>query len=244
MYCPACGFDAGDAKFCAGCGTRLEGVRKAARGGGPPDLDRPPRHSAPRPAASAVKPLYLWIAVVVVPLVVLVAMLALAHHKTAIGSAAPVADTSGSYQELVQRANNHFDQGNPYIGQGNFTAAAPYFVAAAQEYAAAWSQRSTDPAVGTDFATSLFYAGDLQGAIGMVDEVLKLEPTGSVLQKALLNKGNFLAMAGRAAMQAGQTAKGRKLLAQAKASYQASIKVDPTSDVAASDRLGIAGLGS
>jgi tetratricopeptide (TPR) repeat protein len=189
-----------------------------------------------------VRPLYLWIGVAVVPLVVVTAMLVLANHKTAPGNAPPVADTSGSYQELVQRANSHFDHGKPYIDQGNFDAAAPYFVAAAQEYGAAWSQLSTDPAVGTDFATSLFYAGDVQGAISMVDKVLKLKPQGGVLQKALLNKGNFLAMAGRVAMQSGQSAKGRQLLAQAKASYQASIKVDPASDVAAFDRQGITDL--
>jgi hypothetical protein len=63
-----------------------------------------------------------------------------------------------------------------------------------------------------------------------------------VLQKALLNKANFLAMAGRVAMQSGQTAKSKQLFAEAKASYRASIKVDPASDVVALDRQGIADL--
>ena len=247
MYCPECGFDAGDARFCPECGTRLEDLRKAARRAAaaprsPRDPGSPPRRSAPRPSTLGVRPLYLWIAVAVVPAIVVIAMLVLASHRSATGSAAPVADTSGSYQQLVQRANDHFDQGKPYSDQGDFTAAAPYFVAAAKEYDAAWSQQSTDPAVGVDYATSLFYAGDVQGAIGMVDTVLKLKPTGSVLQKALLNKGNFLAMAGRVAVQNGQSAKGKQLFAAAAASYRASIKVDPASDVVALDRQGIADL--
>jgi tetratricopeptide (TPR) repeat protein len=247
MYCPECGFDAGDAKFCPECGTELENVRKAARRAAaaprpPRDPGLPPRRSAPRSSTMGVRPLYLWIAVAVVPVVVIVAMLVLASHRSATGSAAPVADTSGSYQQLVLRANKHFDQGKPYIDQGNFTAAAPYFVAAAKEYDAAWSQQSTDPAVGADYATSLFYAGDVQGAIGMVNTVLKLKPTGGVLQKALLNKGNFLAMAGRVATQNGQTARSKQLFAEAYASYRASIKVDPASDVVALDRRGIADI--
>jgi hypothetical protein len=250
MYCPECGFDAGSAKFCPECGTKLENVRKAMRGGGraaaPHDgsTKGDSVRSAPRTAAWGLKPLHLWIAVAVVPLVVVISMLALAGHKSSTESATPVAETSGSYRQLVQRGNSHFDQGMPYIDQGNLDAGAPYFVAAAKEYGAAWSQQSTDPAVGTDLATSLFYAGDVQGAIAMVDKVLELGPTGSVLQKALLNKGNFLAMAWRVAMQSGQTAKGRRLLAQARASYQASIKVDPASDVVVLDRQGIADLGT
>jgi len=257
MYCPECGFDAGEAKFCPECGTRLENLRKAVRGAAAASSPRPDSHrhpdsprpsdtasgpSAPRSTRFGVRPLYLWILVALVPVAVVLAMLALASHRSSTGSSAPVADTSGSYQQLVVRANHHFDLGQPYVDKGEFAAAAPYFVAAAKEYDAAWSQQSTDPAVGTDYATSLFYAGDIQGAIGMVDIVLKLKPTGAVLQKALLNKGNFLAMAGRVALQNGQAAKGRQLLAQARASYRASIKVDPSSDVVAFDRQGLAAL--
>jgi hypothetical protein len=82
----------------------------------------------------------------------------------------------------------------------------------------------------------------VQGAIGMVDTILKLKPTGGVLQKALLNKGNFLAMAGRVAVQNGQTTRSKQLFAEGAASYRASIKVDPASDVVALDRQGIADL--
>lgn len=245
MYCPECGFDAGDAKFCPDCGTPLERARGKAAGDGRRTRrgsERPVGRAAPRPTARRLKPLYLWIAVVVVPLIVVLAMLALAEHRSPARSASPVADTSGSYEQLVQRANGHFDQGLPYVDRADFAGGAPYFAAAAREYDAAWAQRSNDPAVGADYATSLFYAGDVQGAIVMVDKVLGLKPTGSVLQKALLNKGNFLAMAGRVALQGGKTTQGARLLALAKASYQASIKVAPASDVVAADRQGIVDL--
>jgi hypothetical protein len=278
MYCPECGYDAGEAKFCPECGTKLDHVREAVRGGGSAaapqtarttrkttggaasgaaarkttgTAQRPPRDpdlgpsrssSAPRPAPSGIRPLHLWIGVAVVAVVVAVTLVVLTNHKSSSAASGPVADTSGSYAALVARANDHYNQGQPYIEQGNFTAAAPYFLAAAKEYAGAWAQQATDPAVGTDYATSLFYAGDVQGAISQVNKALKLKPTSDILQKALLNKGNFLAMAGRVAQQSGQAAKTAKLLAQAKAMYLASIKVNPGSSAATSAQQGIASL--
>jgi hypothetical protein len=241
VYCPDCGFDAEGAKFCPECGAHLERVRAKATGSGARRGRASSRATLRRPARQ-VKPLYLWIAVAIVPLAVVVAMVALAERGTQAESAKPVADTSGSYSQLVQRANGHFDQGAPYIDRADFASAAPYFAAAAREYDAAWAQRSTDPAVGTDYATSLFYSGDVQGAIAMVDKVLGLKPAGSVLQKALLNKGNFLSMAGRVALQGGKVARGKRLIGRARAAYQASIAVDSGSDAAAADRQGIADL--
>jgi tetratricopeptide (TPR) repeat protein len=137
------------------------------------------------------------------------------------------ADTSGTYSELVARANSIYDQGATYIKDNDFTGAAPYFAAAAKIYAAAWKKQPGDPAVGTDYATSLFYGGDIAGAVKQVDKVLAKDPT---FQNALYNRGNFLSMQGRVAQQNGEKAKADKLLAQAKASYEAAVKVDPTSD--------------
>jgi tetratricopeptide (TPR) repeat protein len=136
------------------------------------------------------------------------------------------ADTSGSYSELVARANNLYDQGSNYIKNNDFTAAAPYYAAAAKVYAVAWKKQPGDPAVGTDYSTSLFYAGDVAGAIKQVDKVLAKDPT---FQNALFNRGNFVSMQGQIAKQNGQTAKADRLFAQAKASYEAAVKVDPTS---------------
>jgi hypothetical protein len=241
VYCPECGFDAGGAKFCPECGAHLERVRAKAAGGSARRERTPSRASLRRPARR-VRPLYLWIAVAIVPLAIVVAMVALAERGSPAKSAAPVADTSGSYAQLVQRANGHFDQGAPYVDRADYAGAAPFFAAAAGEYDAAWAQRSTDPAVGTDYATSLFYSGDVQGAIALVDKVLELKPTGSILQRALLNRGNFLAMAGRVALQAGKVAQGKQSIGLARAAYQASIAVDPASAVAAADRRAIADL--
>lgn len=270
MYCPECGFDAGEAKFCPECGTKLDQVRAAVRGGGSaaapkaarpsvkttgsaarpprdPDLGPTRASSAPRPqSSSGIKPLHLWMGVAVVAVVIVATLFALHNNGSSSpstgSSSAPVADTSGSYAVLVTRANNHYNQGQPYIDQGNFTAAAPYFAAAAQEYGAAWAKQATDPGVGTDYATSLFYAGDVQGAIKQVDKALKLKPTGQILQNALLNKGNFVAMSARVAQQSGRAAKVANLFAEAKALYQASIKVDATSAAAKLAQQGLTGL--
>jgi tetratricopeptide (TPR) repeat protein len=136
------------------------------------------------------------------------------------------ADTSGSYSELVARANNLYDQGGPFIQKNDLAGAAPYFAAAAKVYAAAWKKQPGDPALGTDYATSLFYSGDIEGAVKQVDKVLAKNPT---FQNALYNRGNFLAMQARVAQQNGQTTKADRLKADAKVSYQAAIKADPTS---------------
>jgi len=103
MYCPECGFAAGEDKFCPECGAQLENVRKAVRGGGPAagqqnasatgkttgaakrQLRHPhksPMRSAPRSAAPGFKPLHFWIAVVVVPLIVVISILVLANQKS------------------------------------------------------------------------------------------------------------------------------------------------------------------
>jgi hypothetical protein len=248
MYCPECGSDAADAKYCPECGTQLEGVRSAVKGGakttgsarkatsgGGRAAARPAASSGPAKAASTpsrssgTNPLYLWGGIALIAVIVVVAVL-IANHQSS--SSNTTADVSGSYSDLVTRANKMFDDGQPYLRSGDMATAASYYSKVAQVYQAAWQKQSTDPAVGADFATSLFYAGDTQGALAIVAQALKLNPTGQVLQNALLNKGNYLAMAGRAAISQGNKAEGEKLLTQAKASYEASIKVAPSSETA------------
>jgi len=166
--------------------------------------------------------------------VVAVAVVALHGHRNT--SSAPVADTSGTYAQLVARANAQFDQGSPYLEKGALALAEPYFTAAAEEYRAAWALRSSDPAVGSDYATALYYSGKVTSATTVIDAVLALKPTGDVLQKVLFNRGNYLATAGRVAEQRGKTAQATRLLASAKASYRTAIAVDSSSDVAAAAR--------
>ena len=99
------------------------------------------------------------------------------------------ADTSGSYAELVQRANGIYDKGAQAFQDNDQEAGAQHFAAAAKVYRAAWKQQATDPNVGTDYATSLFYSGDTDGALKQVKVVLAKSPD---FQTAHLNKGVYL----------------------------------------------------
>jgi tetratricopeptide (TPR) repeat protein len=149
-----------------------------------------------------------------------------ASTPTSAVSAPTNPDLSGTYSDLVTRASGYYEQGAPYVSSGNFTAAAPWFAAAAKVLQAAWDKQPGDPGVGTDLANSLFYAGNIQGAITQIDAVLKGSPND---QAALLDKGNFVNMAGQMDKQAGQTAHANAEIAEAKQLYQQAIKIDPTS---------------
>ncbi len=80
--------------------------------------------------------------------------------------------------------------------------------------------------MGTDYATSLYYSGDVAGAIKQVNLVLAKNPT---FQNALGNKGIYLQTAMQAAQQNGQSAKAATLRAEAKAALQKAVQVDPAS---------------
>jgi len=136
------------------------------------------------------------------------------------------ADTSGAYTELVQRANGLYDQGAQAFQKKDQSTGAQYFTAAAKVYRAAWKQQATDPNVGTDYATSLFYSGDTALALKQVDIVLAKSPD---YQSAHLNKGIYLQSASQTAQQNGQQAKVASLLARAKAEFQKAVDIDPAS---------------
>jgi tetratricopeptide (TPR) repeat protein len=249
MYCPDCGYDAGEANFCPECGSDLGALKNARKnvkttgnqrrsGGGRAAGDVGAVAARPVPQARAKGGLStaatIWILVAIAAAAAFAIVYIVNNRGSSSSASTPTApstpvsaDTSGTYSELVARANNLYDQGGTYVKENDFAGAAPYFAAAAKVYAAAWKKQPGDTAVGTDYATSLFYAGDTEGAIKQVNKVLAKDPT---FQNALYNRGNFLAMQGRVAEQNGQKAKADKLYAQAKASYQAAIKVDPTSD--------------
>ena len=136
-------------------------------------------------------------------------------------TAGPIAaDVSGSYSVLVERANGLYDQGAQAFEKKEQTAGVQYFAAAAKVYRAAWKQRATDPSMGTDYATSLFYSGDTEGALKQVSVVIAKSPA---FQTAHLNKGIYLQTASQDAQQSGQKAKADSLLAQAKAEFQKAI---------------------
>jgi len=273
MYCPECGFDAGEAKFCPECGTKLDQVREAVRGAGAAkgarttgaargaagqgaaaaaasavgDTTEAAPRGGPRPAKSGTNPMYVWIVIAVVAVVAVGAWYLVrgggGSSSSGSSSGTPVtANTTGTYDQLVQRANAHYDQGNPFAQKGDFTSAQPYFLAAAKEYAAAWAQRATDPNVASDYSVALFYAGDPNGALSIVNKALALKPKGDTLQTALYNKGNYLAMIGRGEVQSGKTAAGKADLAQAKAAYKASIAVAKSTAIGQAAKQALAGL--
>ncbi len=84
--------------------------------------------------------------------------------------------------------------------------------------------------MGTDYATSLFYSGDTQGALKQVNVVLAKSPD---FQTAHLNKGIYLQTASQDAQKSGQKAKADSLLAQAKAEFQKAVSIDPGSSAGA-----------
>ena len=140
---------------------------------------------------------------------------------------AVTADTSGTYGDLVARANDLYDKGNAEFQNQNFEQGGAYFAAAAKVYAAAWKKQPTDPGVGTDYAVALFYSGDIESALKQIDVVLKAEPE---FQKGWLNKGIFLSHEARILEQNGDTKQAKKLTEQAKAAFTEAVAIDPKSE--------------
>ena len=136
------------------------------------------------------------------------------------------ADTSGSYGALVERANGLYDQGAAAFEADQFDQGAAYFEAAAKVYAAAWKRQSTDPGVGTDYATSLFYSGEIERAISQVEKVLAQSPE---FQTAWFNKGNYLAEKARQADEDGDAKTAKTAFADARVAYQEAVTLDSSS---------------
>jgi hypothetical protein len=249
MYCPECGNNADDAKFCPECGADLAGVKSALNGkttgqqgsGKGRQGGRPPKAGSapPPPAKRGISPALIWglfggIALVVVVIVVIMGTAGTGGDDAAPdagtqsgGPAAPIdADTSGSYRELVTRANGLYDQGAAEMPDGipNEQGAA-YFGAAAKVYAAAWAKQPGDPNVGTDWAIALFYSGDVDGAVKQVNVVLADDPR---FQPGLFNKGIFLSHVSR---MTEDKAQAQKYTDQARAALTEAAAVDPASEV-------------
>jgi hypothetical protein len=261
MYCPECGNDADDAKFCPECGADLAGVKSALSGkttgqqGGSKSRQggrQPKAGSAPPPPAKrGISPALIWglfggIAVVVIVIVVMMSGGSNDNGAPADagtqsgGPATPVtADTSGSYRELVTRANGLYDQGAAEMPDGipNEQGAA-YFGAAAKVYEAAWDKQPGDPNVGTDWAISLFYSGDVDGAVKQVNVVLDADPR---FQPGLFNKGIFLSHLSRLTQ---DKAEAEKYTDQARTALTAAVAVDPSSEVGKQADAALKGLQS
>jgi hypothetical protein len=197
----------------------------------------PGRGQAPaRRPAGRVPPFVAWGALAAVAVVAILVVVFVVSGRggsgtatsPAAGSPQPVvADTSGSYSELVQRANDLYDQGSAKLQVKQYAQGAQYFLAASKVYAAAWDKQATDPAVGTDYATSLFYAGKVDAAIEQVDKVVSQSPR---FQTAWFNKGNYLAEKGSGLDKAGNAKAAKAAYASARTAYQKAISLGATTD--------------
>jgi hypothetical protein len=247
MYCPECGNDAGDAKFCPECGANLGGVKDALSGkpaaksaaAAPKGDDATEAAAASSDGPRRLSPAVIWggFGALAVVVIVIVVMVSGGFGGGSSGAAAPDsstapvqavnADTSGSYSELVSRANDLYDQGDTAFQNQDFDQGGAYFAAAAKVYGAAWKKQATDPSVGTDYAVSLFYSGDIASALKQVDSVLAANPDW---QKGWLNKGVFLSHEARIAKQQGDTKNVKKFNAQAKQALTKAVAIDASSD--------------
>jgi len=249
MYCPECGNDAADAKFCPECGVDLAGVKSVFRGkttgqqgGGGQSAKGGGRQTAAAPAkppGRGLSPAVIWgvfggIAVIVI---VAVVMLSGGFGGGKPGSGTPNGNasvqpvqgvTTGSYRELVQKGNELYDKGDAAFQSQDFEQGSAYFQAAAMTYTAAWKKQQTDPAVGTDLATALFYSGNIDAALKQVDLVIKKFPD---FQAAHFNLGNYLAHKARIAEQEGDKKTARIDNAAAAQAYTKAVSIDPASEV-------------
>ena len=245
MYCPECGNDAGGAKFCPECGANLAGV-KDALGGKPAAKSTTGKQSGaaaskapPAGAPKRLSPAVIWggfgaLAVIVIVIVVMVSGGfggKSGNSGTANTSGGPVqavtADTSGTYADLVTRANDLYDQGNTNFQNQKYDQGAAYFTAAAKVYAAAWAKQSSDPGVGTDYAVAQFYSGDIPGALKQITAVLAANPD---FQKGWLNKGIFISHEGQLSKQNGDAKQATKYFDEARQALTKAVALDPKSE--------------
>lgn len=249
MYCPECGNDASDAKFCPECGADLAGLKSAlkgkttaqqsSRGGqGAQGGGRQPNAAPAQPSGRGLSPAIIWggfgaLAIIVI-VVVIMASGGFSGNKsnsTASGNASvqPVQGvTTGSYGELVQKGNAFYDKGDAAFQGTNIQQGSAYFQAAAMTYAAAWAKQKTDPNLGTDFATALFYSGNIDAALKQIDTVIAKFPG---FQTAYFNLGNYLAHKAAIAKQQGDTKTVKLQNAAAAKAYTKAIALDPSSKI-------------
>ncbi len=248
-FCPECGADLGAVRgalkgkaAAKGPGGKGGGGRQggaAAGGKGRSGSGGPAGQGAAPAPSGGLSPRLLWVIVAVVAVAVVVAVALLSGGSeqpaadagsgdTTSGAVTPVAaDLSGSYRELVQRAHDLYDQGDALIQAGDFEQGVEYFAAAAQVYEAAWAKEPGDPNVGTDWATSLFYSGDFDGAVAQVEVVLEANPD---FQPAWFNLGNYLQHQARMAESSGDAAEAERLYEATREAYEKAAEIDPASD--------------
>ena len=158
-----------------------------------------PRARACPSTSKHLSPVMIWagfgVAAMVVVLVIFIAAGSpggASDASTTGGSRAaqPVsADTSGSYAERCSGPTASTTRVPKPSIRSSTRRGRTTLEAASKVYAAAWKLQSTDPNVGTDYATSLFYSGRIDAALTQVEKVLAKSPG---FQTAWFNKGNYL----------------------------------------------------
>jgi tetratricopeptide (TPR) repeat protein len=215
MNCPECGLDTG-----ARCRPEYADAR--------------PRRKPARLPASRHSAVLTRLGLAAVAVVLVLAIVACGGGDADVGQSAsptaqPVAvDTSGTYAELVARANDLYDQGIMAFNANDPGTGVRFFQAAAEVYAAAWEKRSGDPNVGTDLAIALFYSGRHDEALRQVDAVLRENPR---FQPGHLNKAVFLQNESGEAKDAGDDARAKRLLDEARETLEKAVSIDPASEV-------------
>lgn len=101
-----------------------------------------------------------------------------------------------SYTVLVTQGNVYFDWAIDVQQASQSGADLPIWLAASVYYGRAIEQQSGDPNVATDYAVSLYYSGNTQAAIDVIEPVLEENPDFAV---AFYNAGIFYDTAGRGA---------------------------------------------
>lgn len=223
MYCPDCGHDAGDAKFCPECGAGLADVGGGRRASAAPATTAKPRLS----------PALLWGVIAVAVAVAIVVVVIVAGGGSSSGSTSTggepqlgAPDKTGSYAELVDRANRLYDLGQEQFAARDYQQGAAYFRDASRVYAAAWDKQPGNPSVGTDYAVALFYGGDLEASLRQIAFVLETHPG---FQNGWLNKAIFLSHQARISEQAGSAGDAARLYDRARAAFRKAIAIDPAS---------------
>lgn len=235
--CAECGAEAGRAKFCPECGSQMPkraSGQRCATGITRSQRPRAQRRAAERqgkaPLQKSKTPVSLiWggIAVVAAVVVIIVAMTAGGGGSTRSGSETVTADTSGSYSELVDRANGLYDQGIEKFNKKDSTAGEQDFRNAAAVYKAAWEKQPGDPNVGTDMSVALFYSRHHDEALQAIATVLKKTPD---FQPAHLNKGIFLKTEWQESQDKGESARAARFLARAKLAFEKAVAIDAKSE--------------
>jgi tetratricopeptide (TPR) repeat protein len=199
-------------------------ARRTAERRGEPVRSEPAGRAGSRRSVALI---WLGFAVAAV-VVVLVVVVVNGGGSGGAASAEPIAaDTTGTYSELVARANGLYDQGVAAFGKNDDTGGVAYFKAAAEVYRAAWKKQPGDPNVGTDFAVSLFYMRHHDEALQQIAVVLKKNPD---FQPAYLNKGIFLQTESAEAKGRGEADKAAQFLEEAKVAFEKAVSIDPTSE--------------